>query len=556
MVIGMKHLLFVSTLVILIAAGATAARQSEQPTGSIKGRITVEGKPQPGVVVSLFEEGKYYSDHSLARVITDADGYYRFTAIAAGRYSVSTHSPLFVNPEIDHNGKNGRLVVIDSGEAVEEINFSLVRGGVITGRVTDTEGRPVIALAVILLKADDRSPAPGFRTPDLQIMMTDDRGIYRIYGVYPGKYVVRVGNPLNMNRATQGGGRFTNYIQTFHPDATDRSKATVVEVTPGGETAGIDIKVGSYKKTYVATGRMIDAETGSPVPNFFYGIRLGEGGRAPIGNAYRTDERGEFRIELAVPSRVTIYPASDAKTNTTGKPFSFDLKTERVTGLEVKLNRAQTISGQIVTEGMNSTVKFSSLNISVRCISQDRAYPNLLHGMVREDGSFVVGGIVPGKISIYLNGADPSQMKPWLARVERNGVEQPQTFEIAEGESISDLRLVVAYGNGIVRGQVKFEGLSVEEKNLLDALIIFVGLRHTSAAKVFAGAQLDTRGRFVAEGLLDGLYEITLRPQRGLPDDQASRDLLSRIEAFRQTVTVTGGAETPITLLLDLSEKK
>lgn len=557
-VVMMKHILFSLLLVALIAFNATAARQSEQPAGSIKGRITVDGKAQPGVAVSVFRaDDLYYDRRSLANVITDADGSYRLAGLAAGRYSVSTYSPVFVNTEMDHNGMNGRLVSVDAGEAVEDINFALARGGVITGRVTDTEGHPVISQSVYLLKIIADNNTQGFRTPDIQ-MMTDDRGIYRIYGVLPGNYLVRVGYPSGMNMASTGGGRYSSYIQTFHPDVTDHLKATTVEVTPGGEATGIDIKVGRIKKTYVATGRMIDAETGRPVPNIVYGVRLGEG-TTPIPGRYRTNEKGEFQIEIAIPSRVTIYATGDGENNTAGQPFSFDLKSERVTGLEIKLRRAQTVSGNIVVEGANgagAAAKLSSLRIIVRCTFAGSRYQNNLSAKVREDGSFSVGGIAASQAFVYINATASELPKPWLVRVERGGVEQNQGFEIAEGESISDLRLVVAYGSGSVRGQVKIEGRSLEEANLFTDLNLAVGFRHTSATRVGAGAQLDARGRFVAEGLLDGDYEVTLLMSRTLPNEQAGSDIMSRIQAFKQTVTVTNGAASTVTLLLDLSEKK
>ena len=468
----MRHALCSVVFVALSVFSAPAGIQSEQPSGSIKGRITVNGKAQPGVLVSLFmADDAYYERRSLATAITDADGGYRFTAVAAGRYSVSTHSPLFVNTEIDHNGRNGRFVAVNAGEAVEGIDFSLVRGGVITGRVLDTEGRPVISQAVSLIKVVDGRPTQSFRPPDQQIMTTDDRGVYRIYGVIPGSYVVSLGHPADINRSAPGGGRFSSYVRTFHPDVTEQSKATVVEITAGGETAGIDIKVGRIQKTYTATGHMVEAETGRPVPNRFYRVGLGESPRPGMGGGiYRTDEKGEFRIELATPARVTIYPSSEGESNLTGEPFTFDLTSERVSGLVVKLHRAQTISGRVVAEGFKGQPKFSSLTLSVRCMTSERTPQNFLSGKVREDGSFTVGGIVAGKAIFYIHAPNSSPQKPWLIRVERNGVDQSQGVEVAEGESISDLRLIVAYGGGSVRGQVNIEGPGLKKKTRLAIL--------------------------------------------------------------------------------------
>ena len=547
----MKHLLSAFILLVLITAVALAAQQPEQSLGSIKGRVTVEGKALPGVVVSLTKEAdRYYNLGSLGNVTTDADGNYRFTGVAAGRYSVSTYSPLFVNADIDHNGMNGRIVAVDAGEAVEDIDFSLARGGVITGRVTDTEGRPVISQPVMLLKVVDGRPAQGYRTPDLQIMTTDDRGIYRIYGVLPGKYLVSAGDSTNLNRAMRGGGRFSNYMRTYHPDVADPSDATAVEITAGGETTGVDIKVGIIKKTYIATGRMVDAETGRPVPNNWYGIGLGEAGRPIAMGGYRTNEKGEFKVELAAPNRVTIYPSSDGENNTMGDPFSFDLTTDRVTGLEIKLRRAQTISGVIVAEGPKSAgvaPSFSDLRVQVNMVGPVPR-ENRVSAKVRADGSFTVGGLSAGRAFIFVSSQNEAARKPWLMRVERSGAVLERQIEIAEGENISDLRVVISYGSGVLRGQLKIEGPP------LDGLMMYVAFHHTGSNRMGGGVLVDARGRFLIEGLPEGQYELSLASETLLRD--RSHDYRSQLNAAKQTVTVTNGAETPVLLVLDLSKKK
>ncbi len=546
----MKKLLFAFIVVVLIAATATAVQQSEQPSGSIKGRVTVDGKAQPGVLVSLSKaDNMDYDRRLLAKTFTDAGGNYRFTEIAAGRYSVSAYSPLLVNPEIDRNGFSGRGINVDAGEAVEEINFALSRGGVITGRVTDTEGRPVISQGVALFKMEGGRITHLFHALDPQVMLTDDRGVYRIYGVLPGSYLIRVGSS-GVNRATPGGRR-SNYLQTYYPGVSDQVKATLVEVTAGGEATGIDIKVGLLKKTYTARGRMVDAETGRPVANLWYGITLGEDTRPSPSGGYRTNANGEFQIELSVPGRVTIHPSADSESNTVGDPFSFDLTSERVTGLEIKLRRAQTMSGIIVFEGATSIApapKLSDLRLIVRCIAPgDKPY----HGVrakIREDGSFSAGGIIPGKAIIFLETSDGTKQRPWVMQIERNGVSQNRGIEIAEGEIISDLRVVVAYGNGIVRGQVQTEGRTFDTRK------IYVSFRHTSVPRLAGGIEIDARGRFMINGLPDGVYEIM--PETDFTDDDAGRDLRSRFAAAKQTITIMNGAETPVTLLVNLSEKK
>jgi hypothetical protein len=75
-------------------------------------------------------------------------------------------------------------------------------------------------------------PAFGFREQS-----TDDRGIYRIYGLLPGAYLVSAG----------GGGNFyalfnpyEHDVPTYAPSST-RDNASEISVTSGEET-NVDIR--------------------------------------------------------------------------------------------------------------------------------------------------------------------------------------------------------------------------------------------------------------------------------------------------------------------------
>src|ERR1044072_8050281 len=104
---------------------------------------------------------------------------------------------------------------------------------------------------------------------------TDDRGVYRIYGLAGGRYKVSVGAD-----ASDGIIRGGRYQRTFYPDVSDQSKGAIVELKEGGEANNVDIKVGRATQTYAASGRVIDAETGVPIARAgvrFMIVRKGQG---------------------------------------------------------------------------------------------------------------------------------------------------------------------------------------------------------------------------------------------------------------------------------------
>src|SRR5581483_8026048 len=181
----------------------------------------------------------------VVRVTTDSEGVYRFDHVVAGRYSLSAYAPAFVTPQPD-NWLTGKAVNVTDGQTLEHQDFALTRGGVITGHVLDVQGRPVVGQMIALTSADEGKPAtptnPLAAIPFGNTMYrTDDRGIYRIYGLAAGRYLVSLGaNPMGLGAL--GKQRYNE--QTYHPGVTDKAKAAVVEVKEGAEVAGIDIRLG------------------------------------------------------------------------------------------------------------------------------------------------------------------------------------------------------------------------------------------------------------------------------------------------------------------------
>src|SRR5262245_20861853 len=90
--------------------------------------------------------------------------------------------------------------------------------------------------------------------------MTDDRGVYRIYGVPAGRYTVAAGDP----RYAPPDPRAPT-TSPCYADVTDAAKAGVVEVKEGTEATKIDITIGEAPTGYGVAGRVIDGDSGTPI---------------------------------------------------------------------------------------------------------------------------------------------------------------------------------------------------------------------------------------------------------------------------------------------------
>src|SRR5205085_11176338 len=100
------------TLLFWALIGAQAQSppsQTPTATGSITGRVTINGQPAPGVTVAAQLPPNLQHD-SLAEAVTDKEGRYQLTGLAAGNYVVLALAPGFVASKTNNSGSSGPTV--------------------------------------------------------------------------------------------------------------------------------------------------------------------------------------------------------------------------------------------------------------------------------------------------------------------------------------------------------------------------------------------------------------------------------------------------------------
>src|SRR6185503_21127871 len=123
-----------------------------------------------------------------------------------------------------------------------------------TGTVTNSLGEPVIAVRVrATMVRDPRGETP--RSLFTTEQPTDDRGVYRIYGLRPGTYIVRAGGP----GFSPSFNPYDTDAGTFAPSSTSDSAAEVAGHS--GDDSTIDIR---YRGE---PGHVISGATKSSSPN-------------------------------------------------------------------------------------------------------------------------------------------------------------------------------------------------------------------------------------------------------------------------------------------------
>ncbi len=160
---------------------------------------------------------------------------------------------------------------------------------------------------------------------------------------------------------------------------------------------------------------------------------------------------------------------------------------------------------------------------------------------IAADGSFRLAGLPPGTANISIGSMMGPPTKGFtIARVERDGVVNPRGVEVKDGEQITGLRVVVSFGNGIIRGVVKLENGS-----LPPGMQLFVRLTKPGETGMrLQPVQVDARGHFLMEGIPPGQYELSVTvPAPG--GTQPRR--------VKQDVSVQNGIVTDVLLTIDLS---
>lgn len=527
---------------------------------SITGRVVDEaGQPLGNVMVYITSIGGVKVQRIIA---TDSGGKFQAVGLEPVVYGVNAFVAGYVNaPSVVPDSNVGRYY-----RTGDSVTLTLVKGGVITGAVTNSAGEPVVAAPVLATRVRDAEGriirARYFGRP----RSTDDRGIYRLYGLEPGAYVVSVGGRGQFN----GSGAYDNDVPTYAPSST-RDTAAEIIVRSGEEAGGIDIRYRGEEGRAVS-GRIIGALNTSS-PNVGTSVSLTRAGSGTLEAMTFSTPRLENRPfafygvpdgEYDITAQVFQYGQSAAMEGMASPPRRVTVKGANVTGIELTLAPLASINARLVLEPLRPDACASKSPIAnapdaqpsdARLLRQsviilrrddqdlpkDQARSVLPSGgdaTPNDQGEFTFRNLIGGRYHLEARLAGENwyvrslalpaaatraasvNTKPPSANVQAGTAAGESSSDAArnnlmlkQGERINNLTLTIAEGAASFSGRVIPNTEGARLPNNLRAYLVPAEREAAEDVFRYAETSVNADGTFAFNNLAPGHYHFVSRPR-------------------------------------------
>jgi Carboxypeptidase regulatory-like domain len=235
-----KHAIVSIALALIVTQTPAPAPKTAQVHGRVFDATT--GKPLHHARVVIFSR----EAQELHQSETDEQGRYEFTLLPAGRYRLGADKDGYLGVAYGQTRptSRGQWLELTDGQALDKIDFTLPRGGVITGRIVDEYGDPAPNLSVVAARYGFAEGRRVLRS--VAYDTTDDRGSYRLYGLQPGQYFVSAVLPHERNvwpDEDPDADDADAFAPTYYPGTPNVTEGRPVTVGLGDTIDAIDFKI-------------------------------------------------------------------------------------------------------------------------------------------------------------------------------------------------------------------------------------------------------------------------------------------------------------------------
>jgi protocatechuate 3,4-dioxygenase beta subunit len=476
--------------------------QTPQPVGtaSIGGTIvSTDGRPVRRARVTLAGA----DSRGLTAATSDEKGHFAFTTLAAGRYTLSASKAGYVNSVYGQKkpGRAGTPIQLADAQHLDDLKLPLAKGGVITGMVLDENNEASARTQVTAWRAEMRTGEKRYQQVGSD--QTDDRGIYRIFGLLPGDYIVR---------ATP---RDTDDLRSVVQDVVSQLGAN-----GGGGRGGAGGGQGGGQGG--RGGGLGGIQLGGGALQQLLG---GRGGAAQVLGGLLADPNADDNTGVGYAP--VYYPGTTTSTNATA--IALDVSQERQ-GVDFQLQLVQTakLSGNVTSpDGDSAGILLTLVNEAEQALGG-----GMNTARVQPDGSFSFTNVAPGQYVLQARqgrrggggrggrgqggpgGAGPGGVAGAQGPApQASEVLWGETAVFVDGHPVNGVTITMQPGMK-VSGRLVFDGATPPA----DLTRVRVALAPASPGQGIDLAQntpasLDATGNFTVTGVAPGRYTIRVQGQ-------------------------------------------
>jgi hypothetical protein len=536
--------------------------------------VDVEKKPLRRASVSVS------GDMRLNRTtVTDDAGRFAFGDLPAGRFTITASKGGY--PPVSYGAtrpyRTGSGILLKEGQQVSNIVLTLPKGAVMTGTVFDDRGQPmpavpVMAWEVITSLSGERTLA--FAANAGNGVTTDDRGVYRVYGLPPGEYTmgtawffsssgsdVRVPTdaeirdafqaaaqpgPANSQRSTPAtppppAPRYS-YTPVFYPDSTDPLTAMTVALAPSEERAGIDIHM-QFRAMSRIEGTVVGAD-GSPQRAQMQLVRRNRVEALNSTRVWGTSPDGTFTTGSIGPGDYTVMAEV---TGTPGSAAFWAMTDVTLSGpdpvnLTLRLQPSMTVSGKLVFEGTLPPPPDLTRALIYLFTVGTGPRSNSMLTTTDAAGNISISPVTPGRyraIANVPNTAAPGAPAWSLRSVTIGGRDVTDLpIDIAPGDAPS---IVATFTDQV--SEISGRLLSAAGQPMTDYYVVVLPADKQywlPQTRRVASARPDANGRYIFRGLPAGEYRLAATTDL-LPRDLSDLNALAQLSAQAASITLALG---------------
>lgn len=509
---------------VTLSMSQTKQKPDDRTSTSISGRVVNEsGQPIPNAAVVLAGTGIRVRERR--NVTTDQDGRFLAEDLPRGLYHLGVYAHGYV-----FTGNPREPVYYKPGDSA---TLEVRKGGVITGTVTNSAGEPVIGIRVVAVPYRDQQGRPSRDyavTPVYIPGYTDDRGVYRLFGLPAGYHLVAAGGKFP---GFTMGTAFDDATRTFYPSST-RDTAVEVPVGYGTESTGINIR---YRgdRGYIVSGFIGGGSLDSRMPTAVQLVMASTGAVEASTNAQVRGAEYSFAFygvsagDYYINAGRFFYQNDDGARS---RPVAVKVRDREVTGIQITLEPLSSLAGRVVLEApSDKSVRCeqslqSSIEETMLTVRHDQkeestipTFSNLgtsARTAPGDNGEFLLQGLEAGHYRLEPRVLDEALYirSITVAAAARGATEVDagrRGFALKAGQRVNGATIMLAEGAASLRGRVVADKQNDPLPDRLRAHLVPAEQEAADDVLRFAEAAVQNDGSFPITNLAPGRYWLFVR---------------------------------------------